>query len=264
MPPGRPTRSSTESFERASRQLRPLGEAYLLRHFGGSLNQADAEDVVAEVLFRIHRKLAAGWVPENLRAVFLASVRNAGIDMLRSRAVRPTVDLNAVIELAAPVSGPGECAVEHEDATRLQEAVGRMRPNYREAILLRFGRGMTVPEIASHLGISLPAAKKLVSRATAQAKKRLVSVEDAEFASKCATKSVAWTSTVIPAILPQTLGFCGCISPIAVPAGPFSWSFGETRGGVNRTSQRGGEPDHDPGDRRFGGSGRTERRSLAL
>jgi hypothetical protein len=38
-----------------------------------------------------------------------------------------------------------------------------------------------VPEIAQHLQISLPAAKKLVLRATAQVKKRLESIESAEF-----------------------------------------------------------------------------------
>jgi Sigma-70, region 4 len=64
---------------------------------------------------------------------------------------------------------------------RLQEALGRMRPNYREAILLRFGLDLSVPEMAEHLQISLPAAKKLVLRATAQVKKRLESIEGAEF-----------------------------------------------------------------------------------
>ena len=56
-----------------------------------------------------------------------------------------------------------------------------MRGNYREAIVLRFGLGLTVPEIAEHLRISLPAAKKLVLRATQQVKKRLESIEGAEF-----------------------------------------------------------------------------------
>ena len=63
---------------------------------------------------------------------------------------------------------PGERAERREDAIRLQEALARMRANYREAIVLRFGLGLSVPEIAEHLQISLPAAKKLVLRATAQ------------------------------------------------------------------------------------------------
>jgi RNA polymerase sigma factor (sigma-70 family) len=169
------------SFERECEQLRPLGEAYLVRRFGGSLNRADAEDAVAEVLIRLHRNAAAGRLPENLRAAFFTSVRNAGIDQLRTRASRPTVGLEVAADAPAPGAAPPERAERQEDAARLQEALGRMRGNYREAILLRFGLGMTVPEIATHIGISLPAAKKLVLRATAQARKRMAAIDDAEF-----------------------------------------------------------------------------------
>ena len=88
-------RLRADSFERECERLRPLGEAYLLRRFGGSLNRADAEDAVAEVLIRLHRMAAAGRPPLNLRATFFASVRNQGIDQLRSRAAKPTVALEA-------------------------------------------------------------------------------------------------------------------------------------------------------------------------
>ncbi len=64
---------------------------------------------------------------------------------------------------------------------RLQEALGRMRGNYREAIVLRFGLGLTAPEIADHLALSLPAAKKLLLRATAQVRMRLAAIEGQEF-----------------------------------------------------------------------------------
>lgn len=169
------------SFERDCEHLRPLGEAYLLRRFGGSLNRADAEDAVSEVLIRLHRMAAAGRPPSNLRATFFASVRNQGIDQLRSRAAKPTVALEAAADAPAIAAAPAAWAESREDAARLQEALGRMRGNYREAILLRFGLGMTVPEIATHLQISLPAAKKLVLRATAQARKRMVAIDAAEF-----------------------------------------------------------------------------------
>lgn len=168
-------------FERECERLRPLGEAYVLRRFGGSLNRADAEDAVAEVLVRLHRMADVGRPPQNLRATFFASVRNQAIDQLRWCAVRPTVELEAAGEAPAPGPPPSEWAEGREDAARLQEALGRMRPNYREAILLRFGLGMTVPEIAEQCSISLPAAKKLVLRATAQARKRLEGIEGADF-----------------------------------------------------------------------------------
>jgi RNA polymerase sigma factor (sigma-70 family) len=168
-------------FEQECERLRPLGEAYVMRRFGGSLGGADAEDAVAEVIIRLHRQAAAGRAPDNLRAAFFTSVRNAAVDQLRSRAVRPTVELAAVAESPMDGPGPDQRAELREDSMRLQEALGRMRANYREAIMLRFGLGLTVPQIAEQLEISLPAAKKLVLRSTAQARKRLEAIDGTEF-----------------------------------------------------------------------------------
>lgn len=161
--------------------LRPQGVNFLVRHFATSLDRADAEDAVADVIFRLHRHAEAGRPPQNLRAAFFTSCRNAAIDQLRSRACKPTVALEAVAEAPLPGPTPAERAESGEDATRLREAIGRMRPNYREAIVLRFGLDLSVPEIAARLQISLPAAKKLVLRATAQVRERMESIEQAEF-----------------------------------------------------------------------------------
>lgn len=173
-------RARAERFEQECERLRPLGEAYVLRRFGGSLGRADAEDAVSEVLIRLHRMAAAGRPPQNLRATFFSSVRNQAIDQLRARAIRPTLAIDAADAVPAVGPAPSERAESREDAARLKDALGRMRGNYREAILLRYGLGMTVPEIAAHRGISLPAAKKLVVRATAQARKRMDALEARE------------------------------------------------------------------------------------
>jgi RNA polymerase sigma-70 factor (ECF subfamily) len=176
-----PAQIRARRFERECEQLRPLGEAYVLRRFGGSLNRADAEDAVSDVVIRLHRRMTEGRTPENLRATFFTSVRNAAIDQLRSRSSKPTVALEAAADAHTNRAIPAESAEDRDDAVRLQEALGRMRGNYREAIVLRFGLGLTVPEISRHLKISLPAAKKLVLRATRQIRKRLESIEGAEF-----------------------------------------------------------------------------------
>jgi RNA polymerase sigma factor (sigma-70 family) len=167
--------------ELALQELRPLGEAYLARRFDHSLSRADAEDAVSDVVIRLHRRIEAGDPPRNLRAAFFTSVRNAAIDQLRSRGAKPTVALEAASDTPAEAGAPLEQAERREDVVRLQEALGRMRPNYREAIVLRFGVGLTVPEIGERLGISLPAAKKLVLRATEQIRKRLAEIEGHEF-----------------------------------------------------------------------------------
>jgi RNA polymerase sigma factor (sigma-70 family) len=167
-----------------------------MRRFGTSLNRADAEDAVSEVLIRLHRRMEQGRPPANLRAAFFTSVRNAAIDTLRSRSAKPTVALEAAINAPTDRAIPDERAVDREDAARLQEALRRMRGNYRETIILRFGYGLTVPEIAEHLGVSLPAAKKLVLRATQQAKARYATIEGEEAHSFGAAVALIAAATV--------------------------------------------------------------------
>jgi RNA polymerase sigma factor (sigma-70 family) len=176
------SRRDARRFERECERLRPLGEAYVLRHFGHRLGRADAEDAVAEVLIRLHRRAEEGRLPDNLRAMFFTSVRNAAIDLLRARAARPaTVELEAAA--ATPDAAPAlpERAESRERVGRLQEALARMRAGYRATILLRFGLGLTFPEIAAYFQISEAAAKKRVLRATAQVRKRMAAIEGEEF-----------------------------------------------------------------------------------
>ena len=169
-------------FERECERLRPLGEAYLLRHFGHQLGRADAEDAVAEVLIRLHQRAAEGRVPDNLRAMFFTSARNAAIDLLRARAARPaTVGLEAAAGAPDESADLPERAESRETVVRFQEALARMREGYRETIMLRFGLGLTVPEIATHFQISEAAAKKRVLRAGRQVRKRMAAIEGEEF-----------------------------------------------------------------------------------
>lgn len=179
-----PERIRRRRFTAACEGLRPLGVAYVMRRFGGSLDAADAEDVVAEVIIRFDRLDRAGRAPERLRPAFFQSVRNAGLDLLRYRGVRPTAPLDAALTKTTDAPGPEERAESHENVVRLREAMARMRPNYREAIVLRFGLGLTVPEISERLAISLPAAKKLVLRSTAQIRERMEAIEGRHFCAE--------------------------------------------------------------------------------
>lgn len=176
-----PERMRRRRFTAACEELRPLGIAYVLRRFGAGLDRADAEDVVAEVIIRFDRLDQAGRRPDRLRPAFFQSVRNASYDSLRYRGVRPTAPLEAAEWQTTDAPAPEELAESHDNIVRLREAMARMRPNYREAIVLRFGLGLTVPEIAAQVGISLPAAKKLVLRSTAQIRSRMEAIEERSF-----------------------------------------------------------------------------------
>jgi RNA polymerase sigma factor (sigma-70 family) len=176
-----PARLRKQRFTAACEELRPLGIAYVLRQFGRSLDLADAEDVVAEVIIRFDRLDSAGRPPDRLRPAFFQSVRNAALDLLRYRGVRPTAPLEAAASHVTEAPGPEEHAESHENVVRLREAMARMRPNYREAVVLRFGLGLSVPEISERLGVSLPAAKKLVLRSTEQIRKRMEAIDGRRF-----------------------------------------------------------------------------------
>jgi len=180
-------------LERELERLRPLGEAYLLRRFGGQIGHADAEDAVAEVVVRLHRAIAGGSVPENLRGMFFASARNAALDILKARRRRPTAPLEAVAASAVdPGSPPPERAESREDSVRLQEMLARMRAKHGEALMLHYGLGMTVPQIAEHLGLSRSAAKKRMLRAVREARERMAEIEGAEVCPQM--RSLAWRS----------------------------------------------------------------------
>jgi RNA polymerase sigma-70 factor, ECF subfamily len=176
-----PERMRMRRFTTACEELRPVGIAYLMRHFGNSLDLADAEDAVADVIIRFNRLAEAGRPPDRLRPAFFTSVRNAAYDLLRYRGIRPTAPLEAAAAQTDEGPGPAEHAESHEDLVRLREAMARMRPNYREAVVLRFGLGLTVPELAERLGLSLPAAKKLVLRSTAQIRDRMEAIDGRQF-----------------------------------------------------------------------------------
>jgi RNA polymerase sigma-70 factor (ECF subfamily) len=176
-----PERMRMRRFTASCEELRPLGVGYVLRQFGNSLDLADAEDVVAEVIIRFHRLVSAGRPPDRLRPAFFSSVRNASLDLLRYRGVRPTAPLEAAATTMTEGPGPEEHAESHDELARLREAMARMRPNYRETIMLRFGLGLSVPQIAEHLQISLPAAKKRVLRSTAQIRDRMEAIDGRQF-----------------------------------------------------------------------------------
>ena len=189
---GLPGRLRAHRLERELERLRPLGEAYLLRQFAGKIGHADAEDAVAEVVVRLHQAIAGGRAPENLRAMFFAGARNAALDILKARRRRPTAPLEAAGVAVDPGLHPPERAESREDSVRLQEMLARMRAKHSEALMLHYGLGMTVPQIASHLGLSPPAAKKRMLRAVSEARERIAEIEGAETCPQM--RSLAWRS----------------------------------------------------------------------
>ncbi len=164
-------------LERELVNLRPFGEAFVMKNFGDRLAYADAEDAVSDVTLRLHRQIAAGNPPENLQAAFLTGCRNAAIDRMRRHSRKPTVGLEVVAESAAETPAPEEEAERREETARVREVLLRTSPRQRQVLILRFGLGLTVPEIAARMNTSLPAAKNLLARGIGSAREQLEAIE---------------------------------------------------------------------------------------
>ena len=76
---------------------------------------------------------------------------------------------NSFVRIVGPVSSttPSMIASRREDLDRLEKAIDKMPPEYRQVILLAKIEGLSGPELAQRLGKTPGAARALLSRALA-------------------------------------------------------------------------------------------------
>ena len=150
-----------------------------LRRFVGRRvrNAHDADDLVQDVLLKLH--LRGGELPteRQRRAWALRVARNAIIDLHRRRAARPDVSLDGqtLIGLAEPEG------VDASSLACLSRMMDRLAPDYRQALRLADIDGLTGPEIAGKLGLSVSGVKSRVQRARGQMRGMVLDCCDLEF-----------------------------------------------------------------------------------
>jgi RNA polymerase sigma-70 factor (ECF subfamily) len=152
------TASDRRSWETLAGRLRP----FIARRVA---TQADADDVLQDVLVRVHRGIASLRDEERVSAWVFRIARNAIVDHVRAR--RPTAD---DIEVATT-----DADLEREDddaaaavARVLSLFVAELPSPYREAITLTELEGRTQREAADMLGVSLSGMKSRVQRGRAK------------------------------------------------------------------------------------------------
>jgi RNA polymerase sigma-70 factor (subfamily 1) len=74
-------------------------------------------------------------------------------------------------------SSPGERLVRHEERLRLREALARLDPRQREALILQKHHGWTLAQIAGHLGCTIGAVAGLHARGLKKLRKHLTELE---------------------------------------------------------------------------------------
>ena len=111
----------------------------------------DAEDAVQQVFLAVAERFdrLEHLPPPELEAYLVVTAERKAIDILRHQAKRGGVpfDENTPLVTPAPCGSP------------LADAMGRLPPRYREALLLRYGCGYDTRETAALLGLSVAAAQ---------------------------------------------------------------------------------------------------------
>ncbi len=120
-----------------------------------------ARDAVQNALVRAWRDLPGLRDPDRFDAWLHRLLINSSLDEARRRRRRPIeVEILAIDEPAS-----GDASRHLADRDLVERALNRLEPEHRALVVLHYYLGYPLPDAASSLGISLPAAKSRLHRA---------------------------------------------------------------------------------------------------
>lgn len=129
-------------------------------------NADDAADAAQDALVKLWRH--GGDVPAERQRGWAASVaRNAALDLLRRRAVRPR-PTDADVDLACSAATPDADSETRELRAGLEAALGTLGEPFRSLVVLRDVEGLAYDEIADALSLPLTTVKVYLHRARAR------------------------------------------------------------------------------------------------
>ncbi|MBW3623731.1 MAG: RNA polymerase sigma factor [Armatimonadetes bacterium] len=141
-------------------------------------NADDAEDLAQETVVRILQRLPAF----RGEADFGTWVYRIGLNtcLTARRRRRETANLREADNTPDPAPGPEATALSREALGRAREEINRLRPAYREAVLLRLAGDLSYEEIAGILQVSVNTVRLRVSRGMNRLRQRLKPWMDGE------------------------------------------------------------------------------------
>jgi RNA polymerase sigma-70 factor (ECF subfamily) len=152
------------AFEELYERYSPRVFGYLFQRLNGDAEEA--EDLTADVFTRVYEKIDA-FQPQGapLSAWVFRIAHNRLIDSIRRRPRQTQVTLEDAPELAA---GPMFGGVEQQVALeQIKRGLGRLTPEQRQVIILRFLEGKSLAETAAIVKRNEDAVKKLQARGLA-------------------------------------------------------------------------------------------------
>ena len=147
-----------DAFEELVRRYQSSIYRVALRMLG---SRADAQDAVQETFVRAWRALPRFRHDSAVSTWLYRIVTRRALDKIASRRTTGTLD---EVELEA---GPDVAqAAEHQERLRaVRQAIAKLPPEQRAAIVLREFEGLSYQEVAQVLGASVPAIKTRIHRA---------------------------------------------------------------------------------------------------
>jgi RNA polymerase sigma-70 factor (ECF subfamily) len=128
-------------------------------------NAGDAEDVLQDALLSIAQHLGEFEGRSSLSSWAFALARSACVRRRRGLKNRPHEGAGALPDLPDTRPSPEEHVEEREVSEAVSRALDALPEDYREVIVLRDVEGLTAPEAAAVLAISVDATKSRLHRA---------------------------------------------------------------------------------------------------
>jgi len=128
-------------------------------------NVHDAEDVLQDTLLNVALYLDGFEGRASFSSWVFALCRNACARRRRGLKNRPSVADDGAIETSDDAPNPEAIATEREAVSEVLSALDRLPPDAREVIWLRDVTGLTAPEAAAALEVSVDALKSRLHRA---------------------------------------------------------------------------------------------------
>jgi RNA polymerase sigma-70 factor, ECF subfamily len=158
--------------EQALEQLLEAHQAQVYR-FGMKMcrDPEDAKDVLQETLLAMARSVRdfrgassiSTWLYTVARSFCIKKRRRSKFAPEREHSLG--ADVGTAAELAGGPRMPDETLAGKEVEQVLQQAIDTLDPMYREVLILRDAEGLTAPEVAEVLGVSIEAVKSRLHRA---------------------------------------------------------------------------------------------------
>ena len=151
-------------------------------------DRTTAEDLAQEAFVRAFQALGSYDPTRKFSSWLFKIANNLTIDYLRKRKLEtisihgsphahsPEAEMRTRVILESPGEDPVQFTENRELGGQIEEAIGRLRPEYRTAILLRHVEGYGYDEIAEIMDVPLGTAKTYIHRGRSELKESLAEV----------------------------------------------------------------------------------------